>query len=147
MAPSLRRVVGTGLLLEQLPRKPRAQKEKPIDALVVSAQPKRSPDEEPCVNFYTVASVRCGGQWFRVERTLIDAGSVVNLASHSVLERMGMPLLPAYDLKIRTATSTLTIIKYYSDLDVTRAGVTARIRVYAIPREITLSYGLLLSRR
>ena len=147
MAPSLRRVIGTGLLLEQLLRKPRTQKQNPADALVVSAQFQRSPDEEPCINFYTVASVQCGGQGFRVERTLIDAGSVVNLASHAVLERMGAPLMPAYDLTIRTATSTLTIIKYYSDLDVTIAGVTARIRVYAIPREIALSYGLLLSRR
>ena len=149
MAPSLRRTVGTGLLLEQQPRKPKAQKEKQpaADALVVSARFQRSADEEPCVNFYMVASVRCGGQWFQVERTLIDAGSVVNLASHAVLERMGAPLLPAYDLTIRTATSTLTTIKYYSDLDVTIAGVTTRIRVYAIPREIMLSYGLLLSRR
>ena len=147
MAPSLRRVVGTGLLLEQLPRKPRTQKDKPVEALVVSTQLHTSPDEEPCINFYTVASVKCGGQSFRVERTLIDAGSVVNLASHAVLERMGAPLLPTYDLTIRTATSTLTIIKYYSDLDVTIGGVTARIRVYAIPREIALSYGLLLSRR
>ena len=147
LAPSLRRVVGTGLLLEQQPRKPKAQKDKPVDALVVNTQFRHSDDEEPCTNFYTIASVSCGGQEFEVERTLIDAGSVVNLASHAVLERMGAPLLPAYDLTIRTATSTLTTIKYYSDLNVTVAGVTTRNRVYAIPREIVLSYGLLLSRR
>ena len=60
---------------------------------------------------------------------------------------MGAPLMPAFDLTIRTATSTLTTIKYYSDLDVTVAGVTTWVRVYASPRDIALSYGLLLSRR
>ena len=147
MAPSLRRVVGTGLLLEQQPRKPKkVQKGKAVEALAVNTRFQETADEEPCVNFYTVASVSCGGQDFKISRTLIDAGSVVNLASHAVLERMGAPLLPAYDLTIRTATSTLTTIKYYSDLDVSVAGVSAHIRVYAIPHEIMLSYGLLLSR-
>ena len=148
MAPSLRRVVGMGLLLEQQPRKAKqARKDKPVDALAVNARFAQTVDEEPCVNFYTVATIKSGGRKYDIERTLIDAGSVVNLASHAVLEQMGAPLMPAYDLTIRMATSTLTTIKYYSNLDVTVAGVTTWVRVYAIPREITLSYGLLLSRR
>ena len=148
MAPSLRRVVGTGLLLEQQPRKAKQiRKDKPVDALAVNARFPRTGDEEPCVNFYTVATIKSGGREYDIERTLIDAGSVVNLASHAVLEQMGAPLMPSYDLTIRTATSTLTTIKYYSDLDVSVAGVTTWVRVYAIPREISLSYGLLLSRR
>jgi len=60
---------------------------------------------------------------------------------------MGLPLFPVFDLTIRTATSALTTIKYCTELDVSVAGVTARIRVHAVPREFNLSYGLLLSRR
>ena len=60
---------------------------------------------------------------------------------------MGAPLYPAFGLTIRTATSALTTIKYYTEVDVSVAGVTAKIHVYAIPREFNLSYGLLVSRR
>ena len=51
------------------------------------------------------------------------------------------------DLTIRTATSALTKIRYYSDVDTILAGVKTKIRIYAMPREFVLSYGLLLSRR
>ena len=101
MAPSLRRVVATGLLLEQQPRKKKsAPKEKPVEALVINAQFDKTIVEAPCAKFYTMASIKCRDQDFRISRTLIDAGSVINLASHTVLERMGAPLLPAYDLTI-----------------------------------------------
>ena len=69
------------------------------------------------------------------------------MASQSSLEDMGAPLFPVFNLTIRTATSALTTIKYYTELDVSVAGVTTRIRVYAIPREFNLSYGLLQSHR
>ena len=36
---------------------------------------------------------------------------------------------------------------YYADVDIIVAGVKTRIRIYAMPREFDLSYGLLLSRR
>jgi hypothetical protein len=52
-----------------------------------------------------------------------------------------------HDLSIRTATSVLTPIRYYSDVYVTVAGVTTKIRIHALPRELNLSYGLLLGRR
>ena len=72
---------------------------------------------------------------------------MVNLASKGILEVMGVPLYPVFDMMIRTATSALTTIKYYTDVDVTVCGVSAKFRVYAIPREFNLSYGLLSSLR
>ena len=149
IAPALRRIVGTGLLLERLAKKAKGKQPAavPADAAVVNAKFKKDLEEEPCLNFFTRAVIRAGNREFEVERALIDAGSVVNLASQNVLEAMGAPLYPAFDLTIRTATSALTTIKYYTEVDVSVAGVTAKIRVYAIPREFNLSYGLLLSRR
>ena len=48
MAPSLMRVVGTGLLLEQQPRKAKqARKDKPVDALAVNARFAQTGDENP----------------------------------------------------------------------------------------------------
>ena len=147
MSPSLRRVIGTGLLLEQKPRKAKeVGKQKPLDALAVNARLPQAGDEEPCVNFYTVATIKSGGHEYDIERTLIDSRSVFYLAFHALLKQMGASLMPAFDLTIRLATSTLTTIKYYSGLDVTVAEVTTWVRVYAIPRELALSYGLLLSR-
>ena len=104
-----------------------------MDALAVNARFAQTGGEEPCVNCYTVAMLKSGVCESDIERTLIDAGSVVNLASHAVLKQMGAPLMPAYNLTIRMATSTLMTIKYYSDLDVTVAGVTKWVRVYSIP--------------
>ena len=60
---------------------------------------------------------------------------------------MGAPLFPAFDLTIRTATSALTTIKYFTEVEVSVARVTAKIQIYAIPREFNLSYGPLLSCR
>ena len=149
IAPALRRIVGTGLLLERLAKKPKGKQAMaaPAEAAVVNAKFKKDLEEEPCLNFFTKAVIRAGNREFEVERALIDAGSVVNLASQNVLEAMGAPLYPAFDLTIRTATSALTTIKYFTEVDVSVAGVTAKIRVFAIPREFNLSYGLLLSRR
>ena len=95
MAPSLRQVVGMGLLLEQQPRKAKeARKDKPVNALAVNARFAQTGDEEPCVNFYTVATSKRGVREYDIERRLIGAGSVVNLTSHAVLKQMGDPLMP-----------------------------------------------------
>ena len=114
---------------------------------MVNAKFKKDLEEEPCLNFFTKAVIRAGNRKFEVEKALIDAGSVINLASQSILESMGATLYPVFDLTIRTATSALTTIRYFTELDVIVAGIQAKIRIYAIPREFNLSYGLLLSRR
>src|SRR5437588_11416163 len=101
----------------------------------------------PCVNFFTSAVLKIENKRFTIDKVMIDPGSVVNLASIEVLERIGTPLFPVNDLTIRPATSALTRIRYHSDVDTIVAGVKARIRIYAMPREFALSYGLLLSRR
>ena len=150
IAPALRRTVGTGLLLERVARKSKGKGPAvgaPVDAAVVNAKFKKDLEEEPCLNFFTKAIIRAGSRKFEVEKALIDAGSVINLASQSILESMGATLYPVCDLTIRTATSALTTIRYFSELDVIVAGVQTKIRIYAIPREFNLSYGLLLSRR
>jgi hypothetical protein len=150
IAPALRCTIGTGLLLERSAHKSKGKgpaAEGVVDAAVVNARFKDL-EEEPCLNF-TKAIIRTstGNQRFEVEKALIDAGSVVNLALQSILETMGAPLYPVFDLTIRTATSALTMIRYDTELDVIVAGVQAGICVYAIPREFNLSYGLLLSQR
>ena len=114
---------------------------------MVNAKFKKDLEEEPCLNFFTKAIICASNREFEIDKALIDAGLVVNLVPQSILEAMGVPLLPAFDLTIRMATSALTTIKYYTDLDVSVSGVTTRIRVYAIPYEFNLSYGLRLSRR
>lgn len=150
IAPALRRTVGTGLLLEQVAWKSKGKGPAaggPAEAAVVNAKFKKDLEEEPCLNFFTKAVIRAGNRKFEVEKALIDAGSVINLASQSILESMGATLYPVFDLTIRTATSALTTIRYFAELDVIVAGIQAKIRIYAIPREFNLSYGLLLSRR
>ena len=114
---------------------------------MVNAKFKKDLEEEPCLNFFTKAIIRASNREFEVEKALLDAGSVVNLASQALLEAMGMPLYPLFDLTNRTATSALTTIKYYTELDVTVSGVSAKIRVYAILRKFNLFFGLLLSHR
>ena len=87
------------------------------------------------------------GKQFEIDKVMIDPGSVVNLVSIEVLERIGAPLSPVHDLTIRTATSEVTRIRYCSDVDTIVAGVKVHIRIHAIPREFALLYGLLLSSR
>ena len=150
IAPALRRTVGTGLLLEWIAHKPKGKSpaaEGAAEAAVVNARFKKDLEEEACLNFFTKAVVQAGNRKFEVEKALIDMGSVINLASQSILESMGAPLFLVFDLTIRTATSALKSIHYFTELDVIVAGICTKIRVYTIPREFNLSYGLLLSRR
>ena len=149
IAPALRRIVGTGLLLERLTKKQKGKQPAGVtaEAAVVNAKFKKHLEKEPCLNFFTRAVIRARNREFKVERALIDARSVINLASQNVLEAMGAPLFPAFDLTIRTATSALTTIKYFTEVEVSVAGVTAKIQIYTIPRKFNLSCGLLLSRQ
>ena len=144
MAPALRRQIGAGLLLERRERKAKPRSAETVEVNAMVAKPEW---KVPCVNFFTTAILRVGGKQFEIDKVMIDPGSVVNLASIEVLERIGASLSPVHDLTIRTATSALTRIRYCSDVDTIVAGVKVRIRIYAMPREFALSYGLLLSRR
>lgn len=99
-----------------------------------------------CSNFFTTAVLKVDKKCFGVNKVMIDPGSVVNLASIEVLEKIRAPLYAVQDLTIRTATSALTRIRYYLDVDTQVARVKTRIQIYAMLREFILSYGLLLSR-
>ena len=147
MAPALRRQIGAGLLLERRERKAKGKAPAQADAMDVNAMSTTPDWKVPCVNFFTSATLQVNGKRFEIGKVMIDPGSVVNLASIEVLEKIGTPLFPVEDLTIRTATSALTKIRYYSDVDTIVAGVKTKIRIYAMPREFVLSYGLLLSRR
>ena len=147
MAPALRRQIGAGLLLERRERKVKGNVPAQADTMDVNAMSTTPDWKVPCVNFFTSANLQVNGKRFEIGKVMIDPGSVVNLASIEVLEKIGTPLHPVEDLTIRTATSALTRIRYYSDVDTIVAGVKTKIRIYAMPREFILFYGLLLSRR
>ena len=151
MAPSLHRQVGTGLLLERKARRTKGKGKAtagPTEMGVLGVnRASGAKYKEPCNNFYTTATLTVNRKQFKIEKVMIDAGSVVNLASIQVLETLGIGLYLVRNLTIRTATSALTKIHYFSDLEIEVAGVKTAIRVYAIPREFSLAYGMLLSRR
>ena len=149
IAPALRRQVGTGLLLERQAKRAKGKGVAQAEPMEIAGVNKATRDKgkEPCTNFYTTATLTVNRKRFKIEKVMIDAGSVVNLASIGVLETLGVGLFPVHNLTIRTATSALTEIQYYSDIEIEVAGVKTLIRVYAIPREFFLAYGMLLSRR
>jgi hypothetical protein len=148
LAPAVRRSVGTGLLLEQIPRKKKATKPKAMEPVldVTTVTQSNKAIEKPCRNFFTTAMIKVGNSTYKIEKTMIDAGSVVNLASQSLLEKIGVTLHPVRNVAIRTATSALTEIKYCAGITVFVGNIPATVVVYAIPREFNLPYGLLLSR-
>jgi hypothetical protein len=80
----------------------------PKDTLAVNTGGPKTVWCTPCTNFFTSATVAFGRKRFRIEKVMIDAGSVVNVASIRVLESMVVALFLAHDLIIRTATSGLT---------------------------------------
>jgi hypothetical protein len=114
---------------------------------VVNASFKKHLAEEFGLNFFTKAVILVTNREYEVDKVLIDAGSVVNLAPLSLLETIGAALYPVFDLSIRTATSALANFCYISEFSVSVAGVAEKIKVYTVPREFNLSYGLLLSCR
>jgi hypothetical protein len=148
IASGVRNAVGTALLLEPLERKKKPKKPKTMESVLditIVVQLNKTTDTA-CRNFFSTAIIDIGGVNFKIEKTMIDASSVFNLASLSVLEKIGATLHPIRNLSIQTATSALMEIKYYADITVIVGGVLAQIVVHAIPRESNLSYGLLLSR-
>ena len=113
IAPALRRQVGTGLLLERQARKAKGKGKAPAghqDPMDILGVYRGERGKEPCTNFYTIATLTVNRRHFRIEKVMIDAGSVVNLASIDVLEKLGAWLFPVHNLTIRTATSALTEI-------------------------------------
>ena len=152
IAPALHRQFGTGLLLERQAKRAKGKgkaRAGDTELVVILGVNKASKPrwKEPCTNFYKTATLTVNRKQFKIEKVMIDAGSVVNLASMDVLEKLGVALFPVYNLTIRTATSALTEIQYYSDVEIEVSGIHTRIRVYVIPRELSLAYGMLLSRR
>ena len=148
MATALRRQIGAGLLLEH--RERRVKGKGPVaqaDTMDVNAMTTTPDWKVPCVNFFTTATLKVDRNQFKIDKVMIDPGSVVNIASIEVLEKIGAPLFHVHDRTIRTATSALTKIGYYSEVDTIVAGVKTKIRIYVMLREFVLSYGLLLSRR
>ena len=143
MAPALRRQIGAGLLLERRERKPR---QKPTQTMEVNATAAKPEWKVPCINFFTTAILKVAGKQFEIDKVVVDPGSVVDLASIEVLQRVGAPLSPVHESTIQTATSALTRIRYYSDVDTIVAGVKVCIRILVMPCEFALTYGLLLSR-
>jgi hypothetical protein len=94
IAPVLRRTVRTGLLLDRRARKSKGKGPAnfPLDAAVVSASFKKDLVEEFCLNFFKKAVILVNNREYEVDKVLIDAGSVVNLASLSLLETIGAAL-------------------------------------------------------
>ena len=152
IAPALRRQVGTGLLLERQVRHTKGKgKAGASDAELVDIlgeqRASKAKWKEPCTDFRTTATLTVNRKQFKIEKDMIDAGSVVNLASIDILEKIGVAPFPVYNLTIRMATSALTEIQYYSHVEIGVSGVHTLICVYAIPREFSLAYRMLLSRR
>jgi hypothetical protein len=160
LAPSTRQEVSYGLVQERAPRK---KKEKGKEKVVSLVEPTRTSGRSGdmghawpeaigrIVNFYTTAQVMQSGRKqssFTLKRVLVDGGSVLNMIPLSLARKMDLTLRPQTEVIMKTAASTFHEIKYYVNLDVTVAGVTASIRCYCLPgTNDKLSYTLLLGRR
>jgi hypothetical protein len=155
IAPATRQEVSYGLVQERPPRK---KKEKAAALVEPVSRPQESglghagPEiAGRIVNFYTTARVTQSGGNHPVctlKRVLIDGGSVLNMMPLALAEKMHLDLKPQTEVVMRTAASTFHEIKYYVNLDITVAGVTATIRCYCLPGfGVQSSYTLLLGRR
>lgn len=69
ITPALRRIVGTGLLLELLTKKQKGKQPAGVtaEAVVVNAKYKKDLDQEPCLNFFKTAVICAGNREFEVE--------------------------------------------------------------------------------
>jgi len=160
LAPSTRQEVSYGLVQERPPRK---GKGKAKEKVVATAEPVFStdrPEKVGCalpesggriVNFYTAAPVTQPGSKLppcTLKRVLVYGGSVLNMMPLSLARRMALTLVPQKEIVMKTAASTFHEIKYYVNLTVTVADVTATIRCYCLPETGgSSSYTLLLGRR
>jgi hypothetical protein len=106
-------------------------------------------------NFYTIACISqpssstASGkpQWFRIMRTLIDGGSVLNMITSVLASKMKLTMIPQDEVSMRTAASTVHPIEFYVLIDIEIAGVIASIKCYVLPESISPSYSVLLGRR
>lgn len=146
IAPVIRRDIAHQLVQERVRRLAPREKGKQAEAAMVAEEPPNQVPEE-VVNFYTSAKANVGARTFNLNHVLVDAGSVINLAPISVLEKIGVRLQPTRDLVIRTATSSLVSIDWFADLTIEVAGVPTPIRVYAIPGNCKPTFAMLLSGR
>ena len=131
IAPALSRQAGTGLLLERQAKRTKGKGKATAGPTEMGAlrvnRASGAKYKEPSNNFYTPATLTVNRKQFKIEKVMIDAGSVVNLASIEVLETLGVGLYPVRNLTIPTATSALTKIQYYSDLEIEVAEVNTAI--------------------
>ena len=146
VAPVVRRQICRSLLYQPLPKKV-----KPVPSetqMNIAAIARGELGESLVQNFYTTAIMQIGNDTFTVARCMLDAGSVISLASLSVLEKVGATIHPVHaKMSIRTATSAMTPIHFYADVNVTIAGITSKFRIFALPGNLNVSFGLLLGRR
>lgn len=114
IAPALCRQVGKGLLLERQAKGAKGKGVAQAEPIEIAGVNKATWDKgkEPCTNFYTTATLTVNRKRFKIEKVMIDAGSVVNLASIGVLETLGVGFFPVHNLTIRTAMLALTEIQY-----------------------------------
>jgi len=159
LAPSTRQEVSYGLVQERAPRKKKSKEQENVVSLVEPISSKGQSGKTGhalpeavgrIVNFYTTAQVMQseGQHSCTLKRALVDGGSVLNMMPLSLARRMDLTLKPQSEVVMKTAASTFHEIKYYVDLEVTVAGVTASIRCYCLPGTYSRSsYTLLLGRR
>ena len=114
IAPAIRRQVGTGLLLERQAKRAKGKRVAQAEPMEIAGVNKATRDKgkDPCTNLYTTATLTVNRKQLKMAKVMIDAGSVVNLASIGVLETLGMGLFLVHNLRILTATSALTKIQY-----------------------------------
>ena len=125
--PALRRQVGTGLFLERHAKRRKGKRKATAGHTEMGVfgvnRASGGQDKEPCTNFYTTTMLTVNRKQFNIMKVMIDVRSVVNLASIVVLENLGVGLYPVRNLTIRTATSAITEIQYYYDLEIEVAGI------------------------
>ena len=98
------------------------------------------------VNFYTEGIVQGkDGQPHPIRDILVDGGAVVNLIPNGVARFYRLPFSRNKDFDIRTASGDVITIGYFTQFNITIAGVTANIKAYIICARA--SYSLLLGRK
>jgi hypothetical protein len=110
-------------------------------------------DPATVTNFYTIGNINLASRGdaevtvYSIGKILVDSGSVLNLIPEYLARHLNLRLSPTKSLMMRTAAAEVSIIRWYVDLDIEVAGVTATSRVYCIPAPARPSYTLLLGRK
>jgi hypothetical protein len=157
LAPKVKSQLAHGLVQERPSRK-RKPKMGPsaVNAIAHAGKGKALPEPTTSVaNFYTIACISQSSspnasgkqQWFKIMRTLIDGGSVLNMITSALASKMQLTMIPQDEVSMRTAASTVHPIEFYVLIDIEIAGVIASIKCYVLPESISPSYSVLLGRR